>query len=419
MAWQTSKTGRLERLIVFLGNEARPVGELSFQGGGRIRTSLFRYARSWLEDNGRRPLYPIELPLRARAKDSTPYELPLPIYDASPDGWGRTVLEVAFPNRVFGMGELLAAAGDNRSGELRFGHDPIIGPEVWVPGHSEITMPDDTETIEDLAVAAEAVDSGKATGHHLSLLLRASADTGGARPKAHLRHEGGDWIAKFKSWGDGFDNPRMEAVCLSLAEECGIETPPHQFIEISGRSILLIQRFDRIDGGSRLGYMSAASLAKVPPSTYTTDWTYADVAAAARSAGIVPCEAELFRRMLFNCLIHNTDDHLRNHAFIRDDAGWRLSPVFDVVPNKNPTLVLRPSRGSDATADINAAFDAWPKFLIEKGQAQTIRDEIETGVQKLPELLDKYEVSSKDRETVSEQVPDMKRSTVSGMPGPR
>jgi serine/threonine-protein kinase HipA len=402
MAWQISSSGRLERLVVFLGDEARPVGELVFQGAGRLRTSLFRYARTWLENrDARRPLYPVELPLRGKAKDSTPYELPLPLYDAAPDGWGRSVLEVAYPNQVFGLGEFLAASGDNRSGELRFGSDPAAGPEVWVPGDAGIDLPVGTETLEDLAIAAEAMDAGQASGHHLRLLLRASADTGGARPKAHLRHEGGDWIAKFKTWGDGFDNPRMEAVCLSLAKECGIETPPHQFVEVAGRSILLVHRFDRRDDGVRLGYMSASSLVKVPPSTYMTDWTYADVAAAARSAGIAPCEAELFRRMLFNCLIHNTDDHLRNHAFIRDEAGWRLSPVFDIVPNNQPAMVLRPSRDVAATADINVAFGAWPKFLLSEEQAYESRDEVERGTQKLPEMLDRFEVTAKDRDTLA------------------
>ena len=406
MAWRISKAGRLERLIVFLGGEARPVGELVFQGAGRLRTSLFRYAKTWLDDGDvHRPLYPVELPLRNKAKDSTPYELPLPLYDAAPDGWGRSVLEVAYPNQVFGLGEFLAASGDNRSGELRFGCGPAAGPEVWMPGEPGIAMPQGTETLEDLAIAAEAVDAGDASAHHLRLLLRASADTGGARPKAHLRHKGGDWIAKFKTGGDGFDNPRMEAVCLSLAEECGIETPPHEFVEVAGRSVMLVHRFDRADDGARLGYMSAATLVKAPPSTYTTDWTYADVAAAARSVGIAPCEAELFRRMLFNCIIHNTDDHLRNHAFIRDAGGWRLSPVFDIVTNNQSAMVLRPSRNVPATVDIDVAFEAWPKFLLSKEQADEIRDEVKRGMRKLPEILDQFEVAAKDRATLAPLVP--------------
>jgi serine/threonine-protein kinase HipA len=400
MAWRISRQGRLERLIVFLGKEARPVGELLFQGAGKVRTSLFRYARSWLEDADRRPLYPIELPLRAKAKDSTPFELPLPLYDAAPDGWGRSVLEAAYPVQTFGMGEFLAAAGDNRTGELRFGSEPFEAPEIWVPAQPNIVLPDGSETLEDLVLAAEAVDAGRPTGHHLKLLLRASADTGGARPKAHLRHRNGEWIAKFKAWGDGFDNPRVEAACLSLAGACGIETPPHELLEVAGRSVLLVSRFDR-NGSERLGYMSATTLTKVPPSTYATTWSYADVATAAREAGILPCEAELFRRMLFNCRIHNTDDHLRNHAFIRDRAGWRLSPVFDIVPNNQATMVLRPARDIAPTADINMAFAAWPKFLLNRELATAIRDEVEQGMRKLPEVFDQFEITARDRETLA------------------
>jgi len=377
MAWRISKQGRLERLVVFLGETAIPVGELLFQGNGKIRSSIFRYAKSWLEHPDRRPLYPLGLPLRAKAKDSTPYELPLPLYDAAPDGWGRAVLEAAYPMQVFGMGEFLAAAGDNREGELRFGSEAPDGPEIWTPTEPNINLPDGSETLESLMLAAEAVEAGQATRHHLSLLLRSSTDIGGARPKAQLRHEGEDWIAKFKAWGDGFDNPRIEAACLSLAEECGIETPPHRLLEVAGRSVLLVRRFDRARDGQRLGYLSAASLAKVPPGTYMTNWTYADLAAAAREIGIIPCEIELFRRMLFNCAIHNTDDHLRNHAFIRDNAGWRLSPVFDILPNNQKTMVLRPARTIEATVDITTAFAAWPKFHLSLEQAKEIRDGLE------------------------------------------
>jgi serine/threonine-protein kinase HipA len=91
--------------------------------------------------------------------------------------------------------------------------------------------------------------------------------------------------------------------------------------------------------------MSAATLTKADPTRYATDMSYAEIAIKARSAGIVPCEEELFRRLLFNCRVHNTDDHLRNHAFIPRDGQWGLSPVFDAAPNRAPRLVLRPAPG--------------------------------------------------------------------------
>lgn len=416
MTWQISKSGRLDHLVVFLGKDATPVGELLFQGGGKVRSSVFRYARSWLNDTARRrPLSLVELPLRAKGKDSAPYELPLPLYDAAPDGWGRSVLEAAYPMQTFGLGEFLAAAGDERTGDLRFGHDPVLGPEQWVPHAPSIAPPSGSDTLEDLIVAAEAVDAGHPTAHHLSLLLRASADSGGARPKARLRHQGGEWIAKFRTWGDGFDNPRMETVCLSLAQECGIPTPDHQHVEVAGRSVLLVRRFDRGAGGERLGYMSAATLAKAPPSAYATNWTYADLASVAREVGVVPCEAELFRRMLFNCAIHNTDDHLRNHAFIRDVGGaWRLSPVFDVVPNNRTTLVIRPARDIEATSDIDVAFQGWPNFRLTAEQATEIRDQVEDGMRKLPELLDRYEVTTANRETLAPLLPTLGTGTAPG-----
>ncbi len=413
MTWRISSNGRLERLVVFLGREAVPVGELVFQGAGRKRTALFRYARSWLEDvERRRPLSLVGLPLVAKAKDGTPYEVPLPFYDAAPDGWGKSVLEAAYPMQVFGMGEFLAAAGDERIGELRFGHDPSEGPEQWGPHAPSVVLPDGSESLEDLVLAAEAVDAGQAKPRHLAMLLRDSADQGGARPKARLRHQGVDWIAKFKAWGDGFDNPRMEAVCLSLADACGIVPPEHHIQHVAGRSVLLVRRFDRTATGERVGYMSAATLVKAEPGTYSTNWTYATLASAARQSGIVPCEAELFRRMLFNCAVHNTDDHLRNHAFLRgDDGRWRLSPVFDVVPNASKTMVLRPSPDVEATADIDVAFKAWPKFLLTQEQALEIRQQVEDGMRRLPEMLDLHKVSAHDRETLAPLLPTLGTQT--------
>ena len=118
-------------------------------------------------------------------------------------------------------------------------------PMQWEPHAPSLDVPNGTETLEELVLAAEAVDAGLPTAHHLRLLFRASAGAGGARPKARLRHQGADWIAKFKAWGDGFDNPRMEAVCLSMAEECGITVPGHHLVSVAGRSVLLVKRFDR------------------------------------------------------------------------------------------------------------------------------------------------------------------------------
>jgi hypothetical protein len=127
--------------------------------------------------------------------------------------------------------------------------------------------------------------AGQATTAHLRLLFRSGADIGGARPKTHFRRaDSSPWIAKFRAWGDAFDDPRMECVCLGLARACGIEVPDHDLVDVAGRSVLLVRRFDRAGNGGRLGYMSAATLTGTAPSSYTVDTSHAELANQARAS---------------------------------------------------------------------------------------------------------------------------------------
>ena len=403
--WPTSDDGRLDRLVVFatFGGNAIPAGELVFEGRERTM-SFFRYAESWLKRDSAYPLLP-SLPLRRRAVPSVPYALPLAFYDAAPDGWGRSVLAQAFPSQVWGMGEVLAAAGDDRTGELRFGPRPDAPPEQFVPGTPLIDIPDGSATLGDLMEAAEAVDAGRPRSHHLQLLFRSSADTGGARPKAHIRDGGIDWIAKFPAQDDPFDDPRVEAACLDLAEICGITTPPRDVVRVGGRSALLVRRFDRGPQGRRYGFMSAATLVGQPPAKYATATTYADLAASARRAGIDPCERDLFRRGLFNSIIHNTDDHLRNHGFVRLAGRWELSPVFDLVPCARGRHVMAPARGIDPIPDPRQFFAAHPNFGLTPSAAKEVCDEVMAMLKHLPMLLDQREVTQRDCATLRTLMP--------------
>jgi len=403
--WPISEDGRLDRLVVFapLGGGAAPVGELVFEGRERSR-SFFRYARSWLENARERLSLAPVLPLRARAVASTPHALPLFFYDAAPDGWGKAVLTFAYPAQAWGMGEFLAAAGDDRTGDLSFGPDPD-GPERFVPGPAMIESPEQEASLEDLMAAAQAVEEGRPRQHHLDLLFRGSADIGGARPKTRIRRDGRSWIAKFPALGDVFDDPRLEAVCLDLAGACGLEAPGHDVIRVAGRSVLLVERFDRGPQEQRHGYMSAATLVGQPPGEYASASSYADLAATARERGIRPCEAELFRRLLFNCFIHNTDDHLRNHAFLRCGREWALSPVFDIVPNRQRRLVLAPAPGFLPEPDPLSAFRAHAHFRLDQRAAAAIYDEVVAGLADLLQAFDRREVTARDRETVLSMVP--------------
>jgi serine/threonine-protein kinase HipA len=406
--WQISN-GRLDRLIVFVTGTGgpRPIGQLTFEGGPRKRFSAFSYAKSWFDDPEHWAIAPTHLPVKKKSVDSRPFEVPLPFYDSSPDAWGKTILNHAFPSQVFGMAEYLAAAGDHRTGELSFGHTPSGQPETWRPeGPAYVDLPDGPENLDDLIAAAAALEDGDASRHHVQLLLKSGADVGGARPKARIcKADGSEWIAKFPTRDDVFDDPRIEAVCLSLARKAGIETTAHDLIEIGGKTVLLVERFDRTPGGDRLGYSSAATLLGQEATGYGTNYSYADVATRARTAGIQPCEAGLFRRLLFNCFIHNTDDHLRNHAFLRSKDGWALSPAFDLVPNRDNRLVLRPGVNIDPQPDPTVAFSAWNQFKLTPDAAKQIYDEVAEAMAHLPQLFVDFAVSKRDAELLASIMP--------------
>jgi serine/threonine-protein kinase HipA len=406
MAWQISKAGRLDRLIVFLflPDGPVPIGELVSEGV-KTRQSLFRYARSWIANPAKFDIAPAGFPVRAGVYKSSPFEVPLPFYDAAPDGWGKGLLRAAFPNQFFGMAEYLAAAGEERTGALGFGPEPESGPARWEPERPLVQLATGAETLEELQAAAEAVDSGNATQSQLTLLFRTSADAGGARPKARVRLDGEERIAKFSTWGDPFDDPKIEAVSLSLAKACGIAVPEHDLRTVAGRSVLLVKRFDRSDTGLRYPYISAATLLGQDPNEYATGFSYVDMAVKARRVGVRPCEQEIFRRLLFNCFIHNTDDHLRNFAFVRVNGDWQLSPAFDLVPNRSERLVLRPAAGIDPLPDPAAAFRAHADLGLSQADARSIYDEIVAGLKALPAILDRLEVTARDRDTIEGLMP--------------
>jgi serine/threonine-protein kinase HipA len=400
MSWRTSD-GRIERLTVFaeIGGRPVPAGELVFEGRVR-RVGRFAYARSWIEAR-RPPLVPVDLPVRTSASSGAPHDAPLAFYDAIPDGWGQAILRRSFPAQAFGIGEYLAACGDDRTGFLRCGPAPDA-PERWFPeGPTAMALAEGDEGLDDLVAAALAADRDEASPSQLRALFRASADVGGARPKARVRHQGRDWIVKLPALGDAYDEPRLEAVCLDLAKNCWIETPAFRLENIAGRSALLVERFDRIDGRRR-AYMSAATLLRQPPNDYRTEASYADIAATARRAGIEPCALALFHRMIFNAFVNNTDDHLRNHGFVADPAEgmlWRLSPVFDVVPNRMRTLVLRAAPGTPPSANPAELFTAHADFDLKRADAEAVYDTVVDRLQELPDVLDRHEVTAADRAT--------------------
>ncbi|MDF2811114.1 MAG: phosphatidylinositol kinase [Microvirga sp.] len=398
--WRVSRSGRLDRLTVFKATDGGYItaGELTFEGRGSVRPGRFRYAREYLECPAAAPIDPVNLPLIRRSFASVP-EAPLACLDAGPEGFGRNVLSMAFEACSLGAGEILALGSIDRTGDLAFGASAERGPGPWRPDDlSPAEHPMRVNDLEALMVAATAADEGSATADELALLVRSSADVGGARPKARWRDGKGEWIAKFPTWSDRFDDPRIEAVCLDIAEAAGIPVPQRRLVTIAGHSALLVRRFDRSETGRPFGYLSLGTLLKEPPGTYATTKTYTDMAAVARSIGVPAPEEDIFRRLLVNAFLHNTDDHLRNHAVINKGSHWELSPAFDIVPYLGRKQhVCAPAPGISAERDPATAFSAYPAFGIKRDAAEQVLDEVRRAALRLPDFMDQREVSVADR----------------------
>lgn len=399
--WKLSKHGRIERMYVFRwGPEGyAPIGVLAFEGGALKRIGRFAYGSTFLASKERRPIDPTGLPPTGKWKPAAPEEVHLAFHDVGPDGWGKGILTQAFPGLELGMPEFLALGGLSRTGDLAFGPTPDA-PETWAPEDKPaLVLPADEDSLEDLLAAAESVDAGEAPRHHLARLIRHGSDVGGARPKARLRSDGKEWIAKFPTWGDAFDDPRAEAVCLDVAEAAGLAVPERELRVVAGKSVLLVSRFDRSAAGARHSYLSAGTLLNEPVQNYGTRFTYVDIAAAARRIGVPSPEREMFRRLLVNARLKNTDDHLRNHAVIHDGTGWKLSPVFDIVPHPGRGRhVCAPAPGVGPEWNPDAAFAAHPKFGLAAGEAAAILDQVRGAAARIPEFMEVREMPKHDRD---------------------
>ncbi|MGT2481473.1 type II toxin-antitoxin system HipA family toxin [Methylobacterium oryzae CBMB20] len=376
-----------------------PIGLLIFEGGSSRRIGRFAYSSDYLAAEGRRPIDPIGLPLGNKWRPAAPGEVHLAFHDAGPDGWGKGILTHAYPELELGMPEFLALGGPSRTGDLAFGSTPEA-PERWTPRTDAAPELVQSEgVLEEMLIAAENYEGGEASADQLAKLLMHSSNIGGARPKARIWISDKEWIAKFSTWDDRFDNPRAEAVCLDFAEAAGLRVPERKLHVVNGRSVLLISRFDRSSDGARLSYLSAGTLLGEPAFGYATNKTYLDIASAARRIGVQAPAREMFRRLLVNAYLRNTDDHLRNHAFINDGTGWSLSPVFDVVPHPSGTKhVCAPAPGMSRECNLSIAFAGYPKFGLSATEATSILDEVDEATSRIGSFFDARGVSRQDRE---------------------
>lgn len=375
-----------------------PPGSSEFVTAGRFELSgdrrgealgRFVYGASYLRRAGAVPLDPVELTLREGTFETRKLKgLFGAIRDSSPDFWGRRVIEkhAGFP--PLGEMDYLLLSPDDRAGALGFG----TGKTPPAPlRHFNRTL--DLEKLQALAdlILADARDP--ATPSELAQvenLLLVGTSMGGARPKAVVEDDEGLWIAKFNHPEDRWNFARVEHAMLELARRCGVHAAVSRVVRVGHRDALLVKRFDRKkteNGYERARMISGLTLLGAEESsTDRRNWSYVVLAENLRKVAGNPKAdaAELFRRMCFNALISNTDDHPRNHALVAFGQKWALSPAYDLNPSPLVSIERRDLAMECGDfgrfANSHNLMSQCRRFHLDHNEAKIIIEEVEAVV---------------------------------------
>jgi serine/threonine-protein kinase HipA len=327
--------------------------------------------------------------------------------DAGPDYWGRRLIE----RHVGGqLGELdyLLHSPDDRAGALGFGLGAT--PPAPLRKFNKTLALAKLQALADAVAKEENLPDG-ATEDQVKDLMLLGTSMGGARPKAVVEDGHGLWLAKFGRLDDRWNNARVEHAMLVLARRCGITAAESRIVTVGLRDVLLVKRFDRekATGGYRRARMvSGQTLLRTEDTHQSRDkWSYVTLAEELRRVSSTPKKdtAELFRRMCFNALITNTDDHPRNHAMIAWDRDWKLSPAYDLTPMNLVSLERRDLAMTcgDAGRYANAANlkSQCVRFLLDPQEAERIVKEMaDTIAASWYEIARSEGVSDADCETI-------------------
>lgn len=299
-----------------------------------VATGSFVHNPAYLQRPDAVPLEPFELPLSPRRSLTVKLRGIFGcLRDASPDAWGRRIIEKHLARNGLTEVDYLLHSPEDRAGALSFGHGKL--PPAPRREFNQIIQ------LDRLLAAAERFmdDDPAPIPPQVAELLQPGTSMGGARPKNVVEDAEGLWLAKFPDRGDKWSNARVEGAMLALAAECGIRVARHRIESVADKDVLLVQRFDRVptpQGYLRHRMVSGLTVLGAEDShTDRARWSYLLLADELRRRSAHPSQdlEELFRRMAFNALISNTDDHPRNHALIAPTTQWELSPAYDLTPN--------------------------------------------------------------------------------------
>lgn len=334
----------------------------------------FVYGRSYLKRENAIALEPRDLPLEEGVFTPVFGKTHSVIRDAAPDAWGRRVLMYRSGGQNLTELDYLLRAGSDRIGALDVRLEPTDHPA---------SQADQQATLEDLLLASERLETGQAIPQSLGNALLHGSSVGGARPKALLNDGHCKWIAKFSSTTDYYPVVKSEYATMCLASQCSIEVPAIKLVKILGKDVLLVKRFDREnfnDKWQRRFLISGLTALQLHESEAVLA-SYPELASFIRRFGAhYPADAQqLYRRMIFNILVGNTDDHARNHAFFWDGHQYKLTPAYDICPmlragqTASQGMIVG-DKGREST--LRNALSLSEQFGISRSEAKSIQEEL-------------------------------------------
>jgi serine/threonine-protein kinase HipA len=347
----------------------------------------FVYGRSYLKNPDAVEFDPIELKLSTRTYETTRLNGVFgALRDAGPDYWGRRVIEKHAGRVQLGELNYLLESPDDRAGALGFGrHQSPPAPL------RKFNQAIDLEKLQSLAAALirDEIPSDPQAQQVQDLMLLGTS-MGGARPKAVVQDGEGLWIAKFNRDDDRWNNTRVEHAMLRLARECGLHTAESRIETVGTKDVLLVRRFDReraAKGYTRARMVSGLTLLHADEAPQgRQNWSYLLLVEELRRvvADAKSDARELFRRICFNALISNLDDHPRNHAILAKEREWKLSPAYDLTPSVPVSIEHRDlamecgDQGRYANAKNILSQHA--RFLLSEEEAQRIVNDMKAQV---------------------------------------
>jgi serine/threonine-protein kinase HipA len=340
----------------------------------------FVYGRRFLARPDAVPLDPYDLPLEPTEFRTTRLGgLFGALRDVAPDFWGRRVIDRRYPTRDLTEFDYLVHPAGGRIGAISFGQ------EVEPPPPRGAAFPG-LHNLQELRHAAARIEADEPVDEEILDLLDPGSSVGGARPKTVIVDAGATWLAKFPQRRDRWSNAPVEGGMLRLAARCGIRVPEVRVEAVCREQVLLVRRFDREPTGEgELMYRMVSALTVLGLDDSVTDrsgWSYLTLADELQRWSEEPIldKQELFRRIVFNALISNTDDHPRNHALIARGQFWRLSPAYDLTPSTVRSLEHRDlaMAGGELgrVASRQNLLSAAPRFGLRSNEASAIIDEM-------------------------------------------